>query len=92
VNHKDGNKDNCHYSNLEWTTHSYNQKHSISNRLNTIPHYNGSKNPASKLKEHQILEIRSRAGQISNRKLAKEYGVSGVMIGNIIKRKFWSHI
>lgn len=37
VNHKDGNKDNNHVSNLEWSTHSENQKHSFDNGLNKSP-------------------------------------------------------
>lgn len=34
VNHIDGNKQNNHYKNLEWCTHSMNAKHSIKNGLN----------------------------------------------------------
>ena len=33
VNHKNGNKENCHYSNLEWCTRSDNEQHAWSSRL-----------------------------------------------------------
>jgi DNA invertase Pin-like site-specific DNA recombinase len=42
----------------------------------------------------QVREILKRyaVGGISQRKLAKEYGVNHITIGNIINRKTWSHI
>ena len=33
VNHKDGNKTNWHSSNLEWVSHSENNKHAVDNKL-----------------------------------------------------------
>lgn len=36
VNHKDGNKENNHYSNLEWVDNSYNQIHALNTGLKQI--------------------------------------------------------
>lgn len=40
VNHKDGNKLNCNLSNLEWCTHSDNDKHSSNMGLKRVSTYN----------------------------------------------------
>lgn len=51
----------------------------------------GESNPAAKLTFIQVDEIRKRyaQGNISQARLGKEYGMSQVMIGNIIRRKCW---
>ena len=54
----------------------------------------GEQQGLSKLTEEQVLEIRSRyaAGDISQRKLGGEFGVSQVTIGAITRRRTWTHI
>lgn len=92
INHKDGNKINNHFSNLEYVTCKENVIHAWKKGLNTAPC--GSKQGLSKLTEEQVLEIRSRyaTGTISQSKLAKIYGVNQANIGFIINRKYWKHI
>lgn len=50
----------------------------------------GEKNGNSKLKPHQVLEIRQSS--LSQRKLAEQYGVDQALIYNIRKRLTWTHI
>ena len=93
VNHIDGNKTNNHYTNLEWTDNSGNQKHAYVNGLNyTLPKF-GSKNSQSKLNEDQVREIRKLSSNgLSQREIAKLFNVNYCTIHYIVKRKTWSHI
>lgn len=54
----------------------------------------GEDHGGSKLKSEQVIEIRKKhaSGSISERSLAKEYGVSQKTIWGIVNRKRWSHI
>lgn len=54
----------------------------------------GEKNEIAKLTAEQVKEIRSRhaAGGISQRKLAREYGVCPQSICDIIHRVNWQHV
>ena len=67
VNHKDGNKLNNHYSNLEFISSSENLKHAHRIGLSNPPKNKvGTENKFSKLNEFQVLEIRK--SNISSRK------------------------
>lgn len=50
----------------------------------------GQKNPAAKLTEQQVLEI--RRGGVSQARLAKLYGVSQATISDIQLGKIWKHL
>lgn len=54
----------------------------------------GEKNEQAILTEFQVLEIRARyaAGGVTQRSLAKEFGVHFAGISDIINRKNWRHI
>lgn len=89
VNHKDGNKQNNRASNLEWETDSGNMRHAIDTGLKSIhrgdtPALKGEKNPACKLTDDQVNEIREAWKQGKKRaELAKQYGVRPETIWSI---------
>jgi hypothetical protein len=92
INHKDGNKDNCRAANLEWVTASENIKHAFANGLSHA--HKGEAHWAAKLTAIQVDEIRRRYanGNISQRNLGTEYGISQSHIHLIVTRKLWPHV
>ena len=88
--HLDGNKQNNGLGNLCWGTHSENQQDRVRHGTDN----NGEKNPASKLTEEDVKEIRKRykTKYISQRKLAKEFGISQTQIGRIINDTSWKYL
>jgi hypothetical protein len=54
----------------------------------------GERQWLAKFTEAQIREIRARvaSGEITQYKLAKEYGVTEGCINSIIKRRSWKHV
>lgn len=89
VNHKDCNKLNNYYKNLEWTSHKSNMRHAYRNNL--INH-KGEKNGNAKLDEIDIEYIMSVCHIISYAELGRIFNVHPSTISNVVNGKSWKHI
>jgi hypothetical protein len=97
-NHKDGNKQNNHFSNLEKMSSSENQLHAFATGLKTISEENkelhrrlrkGEGGSKSKLTQEQAEVIREEynSGNYTHRSLAHKYKMHHSSIGDIIRGK-----
>lgn len=90
VNHKNMDKADNRVENLEWLSHTDNNRHAQP----AIKHCKGINKPSNKLSEEDVREIRRRyiPFEVSLKTLGKEYGVSEQTVHAIIHRKKWAHL
>ena len=87
VNHKDGNKLNNYYENLEWVTNQENRNHAVENDL----HLCGARCSWSKLTSSQVLEILNDNVHTFT-ELGKMYNVNRNTIRDIKMGKTWKRL
>jgi hypothetical protein len=87
VNHKDSDRFNCFYKNLEWCTRSENYLHGF--RYGDMSN-KGNRAPMAKISEKQALEIFK--SKLSRKELCKKYNLSLITIYRVKAKISWACI
>lgn len=91
VNHLDGNKLNNCVENLEWCTPKENSQHAYDTGLK-VP-MRGTQHSTAKLDEQKVREVRTLlAHGMSQRAIARIFGVTNPQIHRIAAGKSWVHV
>ena len=89
VNHKNGIKTDNRLKNLEYVTASQNVRHA--RKLFGSWSLTGAKHQNAKLTDADVEAIKSQAGHVTQRELAKTYGISEAQVSRIINGTRWNH-
>lgn len=91
VNHIDGNKLNNNLNNLEWCTNQENRIHAV--KIGLTARLKGENNPASKLKEKQVLDIiQDLLHHVPYSQIMKKYNCSKSTISAIKNKRNWTYL
>lgn len=92
VNHKDCNKLNNHFTNLEWTNRLGNMQHCDANNLRVFR--SGEEHGGTKLTAADVIKMRElyQSGLTSYPKLSREYRVSISSAQRIVKKQTWKYL
>lgn len=89
INHKDGNKLNNHYTNLEYVTAKDNINHAVESGLIPI----GSLKPGAKLNEEIVKRIKElMVDGLDDSEIAELVGTVTATVSKIRHKKRWTHV
>lgn len=93
TNHKNADKTDNRAENLEYVTSSENTQHALRSGLFSAQP-RGIEKSQARLTDERVLKIRHwyAAGDISQKTLAVEFGVSQQLVSLIVRRKKWAHL
>jgi hypothetical protein len=91
VNHIDGNKHNNHYKNLQWTTHSENNKHAYRAGLKK-PIKNPKFNAKLSVDDVRKIKLMLLNGEQTKAAIGRKFGVTKTTICYISKGKAWKDV
>ena len=85
VDHKDNNRANPHYKNLQWLSHAENVRKAAANGS-----YSGERNSHAILNKYEAIFIKeARKLGVARKSLAKQFGVTGYAIYDLVRGKTW---